>query len=58
MAEPSPQEREFLEFASAAVGMRRLFLSYIDAGFTESQALQLLIGITSQLAARTAQEPQ
>lgn len=57
MAEPtSPQDREFLELASGAAAMFRLFRSYVDAGFTEPQALQILIGIITQSTARTVQD--
>lgn len=33
--------------AAAAVGLHELFVSYMDAGFTEDQALRLVIGVLS-----------
>lgn len=54
MADPtSPQDRDFLELASGSAAMFRLFRSHIDAGFTEPQAMQLLIGTVSTLTSQT-----
>ena len=58
MAEPtSPQDRDFLELASGAAAMFRLFRSYLDAGFTEPQAMQLLIGIAAGTLSRFQEQP-
>lgn len=44
MKEPAPQS-PFTELAAAAVQLHEMFRAFLDAGFTEYQALQLAVAI-------------
>lgn len=47
MSTPQFNPDQFMEMAAAAVQLRQLFESYVSAGFTEPQAMQLLISLLS-----------
>jgi hypothetical protein len=40
---------EFMEFAAAAAGLKKMFDSFIVAGFTEDQALKLIVFILTYM---------
>lgn len=40
----------FTPLREAAVSSHELFVAYVDAGFTEAQAMQLLIGLMAASA--------
>lgn len=40
----TPDQPPDFSMAEGAVAMHEMFTSYVDAGFTESQALRLIIG--------------
>lgn len=44
MPEPT-SESPLAELAAAAAQLHELFLSYVHAGFTENQALRIVIGV-------------
>jgi hypothetical protein len=41
---PEPQD-PLTDLAAAAAQLHELFVSYVEAGFTEDQALRLIIGV-------------
>lgn len=43
---------QFVQMAAAANDLRSLFVAYIAAGFTESQAMQLLLALMTGAASR------
>lgn len=46
MSESSDVPPDFMgQYLAGAVGMHEMFLSYIQAGFTRMEALQIIIGI-------------
>lgn len=50
MSTPQPNPDQFMELAAGAVQMRQLFDAYVSAGFSELQAMQLLIAMLSGAA--------
>lgn len=53
-----PEDQEFMEMASAAAAMRRLFLAYQDAGFTEDQAIKLISILMAQASSNVLKDGQ
>lgn len=45
------KDNPFTPLAEAAFSTHELFVAYIQAGFTEAQAMQLLIGLMTASAA-------
>jgi hypothetical protein len=53
MPEPTP-ESPITELAAGAAQVHELYTAYVDAGFTESQALRLVISILTAGAGGSA----
>lgn len=50
--QPKMSPDQFMELAAAAVQIRQMFEAYLSAGFTEAQAMQILIATMTAGARR------